>query len=104
MATLDLRHAGKLLIQVLAGKPWNFEMTANINVPSLTGASATMIITRNGVIQSLAIGTGLTITAANKIAIAPAPLALGNYDYSLEITPLTGEVIRIIDKIHSTNE
>ena len=101
MSTLDLRHAGKLLILILAGKPWNFEMTAQIGAPSLTGAAATMTIT-GSVIRTMAIGTGLTITAANKIAVVPLALPYGLYDYTFDITPLTGEVITISGKINAT--
>ena len=103
MSTLDLRNAGKLLILVLAGKPWNFELTTQAGAPSLTGASATMVIT-GSVTRTMAIGTGLTITATNKIAVVPLALPYGLYDYTMDITPLTGEIIRIIGKINATNE
>lgn len=104
MPTLDLRHTGKLFIQVLATKTWNFELTAPAEAASLIGASATMVIKNTSIVQSLTIGAGLTITASNKLAVVPAPLALGIYDYVLEIVPLTGDSIRFIDKIDATNE
>lgn len=103
MATLDLRHVGKLFIYVLENKAWNFELTAQAGAPILTGATATMTITKDFYIQTLSIGSGLTITAVNKIAVAPAPLVLGIYNYSLEIIPVTGDVIRIIDQIQCSN-
>lgn len=103
MATLDLRHVGKLFIYILENKAWNFELTAQAGAPVLTGATATMTITKDFYIQTLIIGSGLTITAVNKIAVAPAPLVLGIYNYSLEIIPVTGDVIRIIDQIQCSN-
>ena len=103
MVTLDLRHTGQLYILVLANKPFFFEMTAQTGAPVLTGAAATMIITGQ-VNRTLTIGAGLTITAANKIAISTTGLPVGIYNYTLEITPLSGEVIRIIYKINASNE
>ena len=103
MATLDLRRVGKLFIYVLENKSWNFELAAQAGAPVLTGAAATMIITKGFYIQTLGIGTGLTITAANKIAVSPAPLEQGIYNYTIEIIAATGEIIRIIDQIQCTN-
>lgn len=106
MATLDLRNVGQLSIKVLTGKAWNFELTGLSGTPVLTGAAASMVITKRGtVVQTLGIGSGLTITATNKIAIAPASLSENTrHNYTLEITPVSGQVIRIIDVIDVTNE
>lgn len=102
MNILDLRNLGQLSILILLGKPWSFELTGLAGTPVLTGSTAsTMVIRKRGtVVQTLTIGNGLTITAANKIAIAPAPLTEKvTHNYTLEIIPLTGEIIRIIDTI-----
>ena len=104
MATLDLRNVGKLFIQVLENKPWPFEMTGGPTCPILIGATATMIISKTGVVQTLTVGAGLTITGVNKIAVNAAPLQEGVYSYSFEIIPVSGEVIRIIHQIQVTNE
>ena len=104
METLDLRHVGKLFIKTLSNKPWPFEMTGGISCPILTGATATMIISQSGTIQTLTVGAGLTITTVNKIAVNAAPLQEGMYSYSFEIVPISGEVIRIIHQIQVTNE
>lgn len=104
MATLDLRHVGKMLIRVLENKVSNFEIVGQIGTPVLTGAAATFKIIKVAVTTTLTIGSGLTITASNKIAVTLPALQQGIYDYNMEIIPLTGEVIRIIDQIHCTNE
>ena len=104
MTTLDLRHVGKLFIQVLSNKPWPFEMVGGITCPNLTGATATMIISQSATIQTLTVGAGLTITGVNKIAVNATALPEGVYSYSFEIIPITGDVIRIIHQIHATNE
>ena len=101
MVVLDLRNIGVLFIRTLATKPWPFEMTGGANCPSLIGASATMIISSTTVIQTLTVGSGLTITAANKIAVNGSPLAAGIYSYNFEITPLSGAIIRIQNQIQA---
>jgi len=103
MATLDLRNVGKLSIFVLENKAWNFVLTTQAGAPVLTGAAATMVITKGFYNQTLNIGSGLTINAANQIAFTPAPLAAGIYNYTLEIIAVTGEIIRVIDQIQCTN-
>ena len=47
MATLDLRNVGKLLIRCLQNIAWSFELTAQAGAPVLTGATATMKITKS---------------------------------------------------------
>ena len=99
MVTLDLRNIGELFIKTLTNKPWPFEMTGGASCPSLIGATATFIISQLTTIQTLTVGAGLTITAANKIAVNAAPLIEGVYNYSFEITPVSGAVIRIANQI-----
>ena len=104
MTTLDLRNVGKLFIQVLANKPFPFEMVGGVTCPVLTGATATLIISQSATIQTLTVGAGLTITGVNKIAVNAAALAEGVYSYSFEIIPVSGAAIRIIHQIQATNE
>lgn len=105
MALLDLRHVGDLFIWVLTNRPFQFELIGDINCPVLTGCSAVLTIKQGDIVkQNLIIGAGLTVTAANKIAVYAAALPKGVYDYSWEITPVTGEVILVFDQIQVTNE
>ena len=99
MVTLDLRNIGELFIKTLVNKPWPFELTGGVTCPVLTGATASFIISQAATIQTLAVGAGLTITAANRIAVNAAPLAEGVYNYTFEITPVIGAVIRIANQI-----
>ena len=103
MSVLDLRNTGYLYIRILANTAWNFELTAEPGAPTFIGAAATMVIT-GSTTTTIGIGTGLTITAFNKLLITPPQLAQGNYSYILTITPLNGDIIRISDKIVATNE
>ena len=103
MVTLDLRNEGNIFIKCLENKVRSFELTAKQGAPVITGATITMKITKGVLVQSLSVGSGITITAANKFAITIQALSQGLYNYILEIMPVSGEQINIIGDIHCTN-
>lgn len=105
MATLDLRNDKKMFVQARENKTRSFTITGNIGSPVLTGAAATLRIELKEVlVAALAIGSGLIITAANKMVVSLPGLPAGLYDYILEIIPVTGELIVLSGLIESTNE
>lgn len=99
MASIDLTHEMQLSIKMLANKPDGFEAQFDAGGPVLTGASATLIITKDTFSQTLTIGNGITITGADKFALSLPGLPRGIYDYNFEMIPVSGEIFRINDEI-----
>ena len=103
MPQLDLRNVTKLTIYCLENKLWSFSINAAAGAPSFAGATALMTIKNTAINRTLTVGSGITVTS-NKITVSTTGLVIGTYNYNLEVTAVTGEIIRVIDKIIVTNE
>lgn len=100
MEILDLRNVAKLFIKTLENKAASFAFTGKPGAPSMTGATASLIISKDTVIATLTLGAGLSIIATDKMAVSLPALQAGMYNYIFEIFHADGKVTRIIDQIH----
>lgn len=102
MAVLDFREEPELLIRAVTNRPFSFELVAYEGAPSYIGATITLVIATKPV-RSYSVGNGLTIKSATTLFVAIPGIPQGIYNYAFTITPLTGEVTIINDKIHVSN-
>lgn len=106
---VDLRDAAIVNFLVDPGYSWNTTLTLELNgiAINITGATATMKIKKNfsdtAFVQSLSIGSGLSITGvgSNILSISPAPLVAGEFYHEIIITKTNGDVFRIKGRVIS---